>query len=104
MVKHYIVKSSNRTGILFVLGSNVYGSDTEDEESLRLYKGGLLKYIIVIFSFYKMTFQHSFASGLTNPMRALRGIIDVICVILLCSCSGPYYLKRRARAGRRTVR
>ena len=47
MVIHCIVKMFNRT--LFVLGSNVYGSDTEDEESLRLYKGGLLKYNNIIF-------------------------------------------------------
>ena len=48
ILQYCIVKMFNRT--LFVLGSNVYGSDTEDEESLRLYKGGLLKYKNVIFS------------------------------------------------------
>ena len=36
----YNVTSNN---YLCSIGSNVYGSDSEDEESLRLYKGGLLK-------------------------------------------------------------
>ena len=29
-----------------VAGSSVYGSDEEDEEDLRDYKGGLLKYTL----------------------------------------------------------
>ena len=36
-----------RVTTVYITGSSVYGSDDEDEEALRDYKGGLLKYVVL---------------------------------------------------------
>lgn len=68
---------------LRVTGSSVYGSDEEDEEALRDYKGGLLKCVMYLET--KRTITNIHILGPTNPMIILTGTNSFLLSTMHCN-------------------